>query len=488
MGDMATLSALQIQVNDLLNADKIKAAMACLEGARAQFESTTLFFQYEMIYGVVLARLKRFPETLAVFARLAEARPHDANILRFHAQALQELHRYQEGLEVIDRCLALEPELFEGLRCKALLLDGMGYDREAIEFYDRLIASDTSDTQSRFNRSLHYLRLGDYRRGFLEYEYRWSTEQLRLNPAGPIRRQLLEQGMEHLDAEKTPPSALAGKELYVYNEQGNGDYIHFARYLLRLKQLGARIHIGIYGGYLGLYNYYRHWHILDSVNIDLLAVQRSWTPVAICSLALYFRCFSEAEVTLPAAPPPLHHQRHKIADWLGNSDPQRPRIGLTVSGAAGYGGDHKRTISLDLFTPILAHAADFFLIQTEVREADQPVLERHKNLRLAAPCLSDFGDTSALLQEMDLVISVDTSVAHLAGSHQLRVWNLIHFVPDWRWGLEKDYTPWYPTMKLFRRLRTEGDWQATLERVEREFSQFLTFWREQSQTPLPSQG
>jgi hypothetical protein len=142
----------------------------------------------------------------------------------------------------------------------------------------------------------------------------------------------------------------------------------------------------------------------------------------------------------------------------------RPRIGLTWSGRAGHERDRERSIGLRAFLPLLETGAAIVSLQKEMRAEDAIILKDRGDILNAGEELADFSDTAALMSQLDLVISVDTSVAHLAGALGKPVWILVTHVPDWRWLLERDDSPWYPTARLFRQDAT-GAWDGALARV-----------------------
>jgi hypothetical protein len=171
--------------------------------------------------------------------------------------------------------------------------------------------------------------------------------------------------------------------------------------------------------------------------------------------------------TIPSSVPYLTAHPDKVAAWgalLGEK--ARPRIGLTWSGNPNLGHDFRRTISLETLTPVLTDAVEWFSLQKDVRDHDRETLASTPALRDLTDRLTDFSDTAALISYMDVVISVDTSVAHLAGALGKPLWLLLPFHPDFRWLRERSDSPWYPTATLFRQTR-DGDWSDVLARVVR---------------------
>jgi glycosyl transferase family 9 (putative heptosyltransferase) len=186
------------------------------------------------------------------------------------------------------------------------------------------------------------------------------------------------------------------------------------------------------------------------------------------SLPLVFKTTLD---TIPSSVPYLTARPDKVAAWgalLGEK--VRPRVGVTWSGNPDLGHDFRRTISLETLTPILTDAVEWFSLQKDVRDNDRAAFSRTATLRDLSDRLIDFSDTAALISHMDLVISVDTSVAHLAGALGKPLWLLLPFHPDFRWFRERSDSPWYPTAMLFRQTRA-GDWSDVLARVARRLLQ-----------------
>jgi hypothetical protein len=174
--------------------------------------------------------------------------------------------------------------------------------------------------------------------------------------------------------------------------------------------------------------------------------------------------------TIPANVPYLAANESRIATWrerLGSLP--SPRIAVAWSGSADHANDRNRSIAFERFGPLLAGQGSVVSIQRELRAGDADALARLPNVTHVGDALADFEDTAAVLALADLVISVDTSVVHLAGAMGRTVWVLVPFQPDWRWLLNREVTPWYPTVRLFRQPRP-GDWESVIGRVREELS------------------
>jgi hypothetical protein len=184
-----------------------------------------------------------------------------------------------------------------------------------------------------------------------------------------------------------------------------------------------------------------------------------------CPLASLPRALRTEPATIPADIPYLKATDERIAAWRPRIEAlPSPRVALAWSGSADHVNDRNRSIALMRLAPLLACEASFISIQRELRAGDAAELARARKLTHVGDDLTDFDDTAAVVALADLVISVDTSVVHLAGALGRPTWVLVPFCPDWRWMLGRDDSPWYPTVRLFRQ-QAPGDWDSVIARV-----------------------
>lgn len=260
-----------------------------------------------------------------------------------------------------------------------------------------------------------------------------------------------------------PGVDLTGRRVLITAEQGTGDLIQYARFAPVLADIAATVVLEV------------TWALAPILR-DLPGVSRVITledkdhgcdvACPIVSLPMLLGPGTGMAPPYVTAPP---ERLARWAAWLDRSPPGR-RIGLVCAGDPRHQHDARRSIPLADLTPLLQLPdTEFVLLQTEIREADQPTFDATDNLRCPAAALADYGDTAALIAGLDLVVSVDTSVAHLAGAMNRPVWTLLPFCPDYRWGLERPATGWYPSMRLFRQDRP-GNWQTVIERVRADLA------------------
>jgi len=292
---------------------------------------------------------------------------------------------------------------------------------------------------------------GDLRAGWPQCEYRWRI-------AGSVPTRVLPAPVWRGDA------PLEGKTILLHAEQGLGDTLQFLRYVPLVAARGAEICLEVQPSLLPLLAGYPG-------TASVLARGETLPPVDFhCPLLSLPLAFSTGLDSIPAPVPYLHAPGDRVARWRELTGPARgPRVGLVWAGNPGHANDRNRSIPFTLFRPICAPLAgvQFFNLKIEASQADAVALAGTPGIVDHSAMVRDFADTAALVAQMDLVISVDTSVAHLAGALGKPVWLLLPFSPDWRWLLDRDDSPWYPSMRLIRQTRI-GEWNAVLNRVRRE--------------------
>jgi len=253
-----------------------------------------------------------------------------------------------------------------------------------------------------------------------------------------------------------------GKTILLYHEQGLGDTLQFIRYAQPLSQAGARVVVQVQAPLVPLLRGVTGAERVIS-STDQLPSFDLHCPLMSLPLA-----FGTTLETIPARTPYVSAPAERIAAWkerLGEAT--TPRVGIAWSGNPKHGNDRNRSIDLKALLPLLALGIEVVSVQKDVREADRAVLSAQPQIRDFGSELEDFADTAALVTLLDLVVSVDTAPAHLAGALGRPVWVLLPFSPDWRWLLDREDSPWYPTARLFRQT-TFGDWNSVTRRLVAE--------------------
>ena len=397
-----------------------------------------------------------FGAAVATHRLALRLKPDSAETTNNLGNALQGLGRSGEALGVHRRALALNPGSAEVLGNLANSLQTCGDSAGALVFYARALAVRPDYPDARLNRAFTLLLEGRYAEGWAEYEHRWH----RIGPTGPMR--------DFPDRLWTGERG-GGRTLLLHCEQGLGDTIQFARYVPMAVERGWTVVFEAPPPLVGLFG--------PMPGVTLVAGGDALPPFdAQCPLMSLPRAFATTVETIPAPMPAFGVGPDDLDRWRArlSGEPSQGaplRVGLVWAGNPSHKNDHNRSIPLArLATWLRVPGVRFYALQKEVRPTDAPVLEGlGDRLTPLGPDLKGWTDTAAAVAALDLVISVDTSVAHLAGALGRPVWLLLPFAPDWRWFRDRDDSPWYPSMRLFRQ-PAPGDWDAVLTRVVEELA------------------
>jgi tetratricopeptide (TPR) repeat protein len=399
--------------------------------------------------GGALVALRRFDEAIQCFERAIEIDPADSQAYMNGGIALIGAGRLDAAIDSLTRAVSINPRYAEAHSNLGLALKAAKQFSEAVDQFDRAIGIQPELAEAHWNKGLTKLLLGDLQSGWRSYEWRWKTKNY-LRSARDFAQPLW-----------LGQASLAGKTILVHSEQGLGDTIQFCRYLPFLAAQGARVVFELPRGLLVL--------LQNLQGIDRLIVQGEPLPETDfhCPLLSLPLAFETTLATIPSARKYLEPDPSRLTMWSGRlGQKTRPRIGLVWSGNSRHSNNHNRSIPL---TSVLCHLPkqlDYVSLQRELTDADQRLLDLHPEIRHFGSGLQDFADTAALCALVDLVISVDTSVAHLSGALGRPTWVLLPYLPDWRWLLDREDSPWYPSVKLYRQA-SAGDWGSTLLRVAR---------------------
>jgi tetratricopeptide (TPR) repeat protein len=401
--------------------------------------------------GNALAALERFDEAVAQYDAVLAVHPTHAETHCNRGNALSGRGRYSDAIAAYDRALALRPDYVKALTNRGIALQTIGQHQEALAEFGKVLAIDKDHADAHHNEALTLLTLGDYRRGFAAYEWRWQRTGM------PARRRSFGKPLW------LGEYPLGRRTILLHAEQGLGDTIQFVRYAPLLAKTGANVVIEVPPELTDL---------LTRV-AGVSGVVASGAPLPAfdvhCPMGSLPHALKTEPATIPADIPYLTASAEGIAKWRERIERlPSPRIAIAWSGRATHANDRNRSVALARLEPLLAlDGASFVSIQRELRDADREVLARAPRLAHVGGDLDDFDDTAAVVSLVDLVISVDTSVVHLAAALGRPTWILLPFWPDWRWMLDRADSPWYPTVRLFRQ-RALGDWDGVIARVTEE--------------------
>lgn len=403
--------------------------------------------------GVALFELNRLEEALASHDRAIAIKPDYAEALNNRGNVLIDLDRAAEALPCLERAVALKPENAEAWYNRGNALRELHRHGEAVASYERALALRPDYPAAHWNLADCCLLLGDFARGWEEYEWRWKL---------PQRAQGRRDFVQPLWRCGQPA---AGKTVLLHSELGLGDTLLFCRYAGEVAKLGAKVVLEVQPSLLTL--------LADLDGVAEILPRGAPLPAfdSHCPLLSLPLAFKTDLSSIPAAIPYVRSDPARVAAWrerLGSK--AKPRVGLVWSGSAALKND-KRSMALAEVLPLLANArAEWISLQKDVPAADMGLLASRADLRHLGDELNDFAATAAVVELMDIIVTVDTSVANLAGAMGKPVWILLPFNPhDWRWMLDREDSPWYPTARLFRQPAPD-DWTGVVRRVAEELA------------------
>ena len=403
--------------------------------------------------GSALLALQLTDEAIASFDRSIALEPSAGAYLN-RGNAYQAKGQYQAAAASYDAAIALQSDYPMAYSNRSASLKHLHRLHESIASSNQAIALDPSYADAHWNRALTCLLKGDLAQGFLGYHWRWELDNFK-----KIRRTFdrpLWLG--------TP--SIRGKKLLIHGEQGFGDTIQFARYAALVQAAGGHV---VYEVEPQLFTLFQSLPGVGTLlrQGDPLPEFDYYCPVMSLPMAL-----GTDLASIPAPFSYLKAGEAKLTQWAEVLGPKTvTRVGLAWSGSPTHQDDHNRSIALSTLLEGLPAGFQYFSLQKDVRAADMAALAGAHNVRHFGEQLADFSDTAALCELMDLVISVDTSLAHLSGALGLPTWVLLPHLPDWRWLLERRDSPWYPSIRLYRQSKARH-WDDVLQAVANDLCEF----------------
>ena len=402
----------------------------------------------------LLSGLGRREQALACMQRAVALAPRDPGALNTRGMVFDALGRHEEALADFEQALAIQPDHADAINNRGIYLARAGRFEDALACYERSLAIAPEQVQTRYNRATTLLSLGHWLRGFREFEIRW-----RIFPIEAGRRNRLKPvWLGERD--------VSGKTILLHHEQGYGDALQFARYVVMVMRLGARVIVAVPKALSTL--------MATLPGRPQIVVEGDPIPAHdyCCSLMSLPHVFCTTPESTPAEIPYLHADAAIVAMWaerLGVS--ARPRIGLVWSGRRYPPINYPRDMTLQMLLPLLEVDADFVCLQTDLSEQERAQLAVSPNVIRYGDHFKDFAATAALIENLDLVIAVDTAVAHLAGALGKPVWVMNRYASCWRWMMKRPDSPWYPQLRLFRQTSL-GDWSTVVHDVCAEAAAF----------------
>jgi Tfp pilus assembly protein PilF len=402
--------------------------------------------------GLVLMALGRHKEALADFDRALAIQPDCVEALTNRGNALHGLDRLEDAVASFDRALALQPAHVDAHYNRGIALHGLNRHAEAVTSYQRALALRPDYADAHWNEALTRLALGDFAEGWKKFESRWWTSDCKTS--GLKFPQPLWRG-EPID----------GRSILIYAEQGLGDTIQFVRYVPMVAERGAKVVLAVHSELKEL--------LASAAGAAAVFGENEPLPGTAfqCPLLSLPLAFGTTAETIPAKVPYLSANDAAVARWRERL-PQTAalRVGLVWSGNPSFNQDRRRSPQLSRVLPLLATpGVVFYSLNPGIGASDVAALAAHRNVIHLGPQFRNFSDTAAVISLVDLVITSDTAVAHLAGAMGRPVWIMLHDAPDWRWALDRERSSWYPSARLFRQ-EEAGDWAGVVARMQNELT------------------
>lgn len=444
-------------VGNLVNAynhlgDELERSGQLDQAIAAYREALALRPDYAEAYnnlGNALRRKGQLDDAMSAFRRALSLRPDFPEAHNNLGNALTDLGELDAAVEAYHRAIELRPDYVAAYTNLGVTLREKGALEQSIAAFRKALSFRPDYADAHFGLAWTLLLNGDFEPGWREYEWRWRRDA--------------QHGAREFAQPRWDGTPLNGRTILLHHEQGFGDTIQFVRYASWVAARGGRVMLECPPELIRL--------LRGAPGVERVVALGTPLPAfdVHCPLLSLPLAFGTTLDSIPASVPYVSAPAELIAKWSQRIAPagRRLNVGLAWAGRPTYGNDRNRSLPASAFARLGSVEGCAFHSLAKTPAVAIPGLQISDH----SADLDDFADTAALIANLDLVISVDTAVAHLAGALGKPVWLLLPIAPDWRWMLHRDDSPWYPTMRLFRQARW-GDWDGVIERV----TQFLKSW------------
>ena len=457
----AHFDAYYLMADALIQLGRYEAAFICYERAIGiKPDSAEAYLNRGLLY----SRVNRFEEALDNYCSALRINPEMALAYTNMGIVQRKLNDAGAAIASHDKAISLRPDYAEAYINKGVACLDLHDFEAAISCYEQAIRFLPSSPDAHWNLSIALLVSGQWQRGWPLYEWRWKKSGVSLNP--------LINGHPQWNGAKD----IKDKTIFLHCEQGLGDTIHFYRYVTAVADLAGKVLLEVQPALVDLLS------LLDA-RVSVFAKGAEVPAFDLhCPLLSLPLAFSTTLDSVPCRTRYLSVDEHKVQQWLNSFGIKtKPRVGLVWSGSSTHSNDYNRSIPLSALLPLLPEQFDYFCLQKELRLEDAEILAKQSRIQFLGDLLHDFTDTAALCESMDLVISVDTSVAHVSGALGKSTWLLLPFNPDWRWLLTGTDCIWYDAVTLYRQPKP-GDWVTILNKISRDLADYAASWADKSST------
>lgn len=373
----------------------------------------------------------------------------ETELLIAHGNTCREQRKPEEALKYYAQALIQDHASVAAWNNYGNVIREIGYPERSIPFLEHALRLDPNHSTAAFNLAVSYLLMGDYQRGWPQYESRWNYEHL----AGTL---------PNLPRPRWTGQDIQGKTVLMVGEQGLGDSIQFSRFAYDLNQRGARVIMAVPTGLVPLF---QGGVISQTIGLsDPIPEFDYWVPVMSIPAVVGCTLDNLARSNFYITP-----NRDLITKWRDRLGPKSGlRVGFCWSGRRDSWINQHKSMPFDTMMHLVKKNPQYEWINLQVdADEEQNATMRSMGLKLYPGTITNMSDTAALIANLDVVISVDTAVAHLSGALGMNTWVMLNqFAVDWRWGLNRDDCPWYPTVKLFRQPKMD-DWDSVINKVDR---------------------
>ena len=399
--------------------------------------------------GNVLLEQKKQDQASVCFKKALEIKPDYTDAVYNLGKCLSDQNRYPEAIACYQKALQINPNYHKACNNLAKIYQDMGVNHKAIFWFQKALQIKPDYAEAQFNLATVYLLTENFQEGWNAYEWRFK------------RREWKRTYPHRYDKPRWNGESFVGRRLYVHSEQGFGDILQFVRYLPWVKARGGTVIFETRQALSGLFKNMPEIDELVMFSTDGQPAAEFDLYVPLASLPGTFETTLE---NIPAKVPYIVADQGKSLRWKGRLTVDGVKVGLVW---AGTDTDPRRACSLK-WLKSLSDIAGVHLYGLQKGIAAEQIevegLPEDMQMTNLGQDFEDFTDTAAAIDNLDLVISIDTSVAHLAGAMGKPVWLMLPYVADWRWFLNRDDSPWYPTMRLFRQPKP-GDWRSVVQQI-----------------------
>ena len=403
-------------------------------------------------YGVILTEVNRTNDSYEALDKATNIKPDYAEAYSNKGNTLKLLGKYDDAVKAYSKAIQLKPNYAEAYNNRGVIYKELNQTDLALKDLKKAISLKPDYPEANSTMGVTLLLTGDFSKGWEQYEWRWKD----LSDPSVIRsfKQPLWDGKK----------SLKGKSILLYSEQGLGDTIQFSRYILLIKALGAKVILETHKELLNIVG------SIDS-NITIILMGQTLPHFDFqCPLLSLPLKFGTGLKNIPSPNRYIWADKRIVPKWKKKIGSQKkPLIGLAWEGNPLHKNDYNRSILLAELIPHLPKKYEYIGLQKDIRESNLKTLKRSSMIDNLIDNNVSMDDTAAIIENLDIVISVDTSVAHLSASMGKPTWILLPFVPDWRWLLNRNDSPWYKSVKLFRQEK-RGNWELVFKDLNKKLN------------------